>query len=113
MQASWLGQLGAGGPKYTEYAMGSHSLLETLYRVPSCKPDVAHLFETLPHLQPRMYSISSSPLYHRGQAHLTIAEVGAHSGFSSSCIFFPVRTPDFVCLSLSVGDPVFAEICSR
>jgi hypothetical protein len=74
-QADWLAHLGTGGPKYTEYAMGSHSLLETLYRVPSCKPDVGHLFEALPHLQPRMYSLSSSPEYHLGQAHITVAEV--------------------------------------
>jgi NADPH-ferrihemoprotein reductase len=74
-QADWLAHLGTGGPKYTEYAMGSHSLLETLYKVPSCKPDVGHLFEALPHLQPRMYSLSSSPEYHPGQAHITVAEV--------------------------------------
>lgn len=95
LQAAWLGMLATGGPKYTEWALGTHSLLDTLYHVPSCKLSVGHLFECLPHLQPRMYSLSSSPLYHPGEAHLTVAEVRReHESFRPLRVFAaPVRFP--------------------
>jgi sulfite reductase (NADPH) flavoprotein alpha-component len=41
----------------------------------SARPPVAELVENLPLLRPRLYSISSSPLAHPGQVHLTVGVV--------------------------------------
>lgn len=50
-------------------------LLEVLQQFPSCQPDVALLASQLSPLQPRFYSISSSPRAHPGAIHITVAVV--------------------------------------
>lgn len=50
-------------------------LLEVLEEFPSVRPPAALLCAQLTPLQPRFYSISSSPLVHRDQVHLTVAVV--------------------------------------
>lgn len=47
-------------------------LLDVLERFPSARPSAKALIETLDDLQPRLYSISSSPRAHPGEVHLTI-----------------------------------------
>jgi len=47
-------------------------LLDVLQRFPSARPDPKTFVETLVELQPRLYSISSSPRAHPGEVHLTI-----------------------------------------
>ncbi|CAG7834783.1 unnamed protein product [Allacma fusca] len=52
-----------GAALYTEKILNSGvSLLDLLLQFPSCKPKPAALIELLPRLQPRAYSICSSPL---------------------------------------------------
>lgn len=51
------------------------NLLEVLQEFPSVKPFAALFVLHLTPLQPRFYSISSSPLVHQGQIHLTVAVV--------------------------------------
>ncbi|XP_063238129.1 nitric oxide synthase, salivary gland [Bacillus rossius redtenbacheri] len=53
----------------------SPHLLEVLQQFPSVRPSAALLAAQLAPLQPRIYSISSSPLAHPGQVHLTVAVV--------------------------------------
>ncbi|XP_061712007.1 nitric oxide synthase-like [Cydia pomonella] len=48
---------------------------EVLEELPSCKPQGSLLAALLPTLQPRFYSISSSPLAHPKHIHLTVAIV--------------------------------------
>ncbi|XP_026329114.1 nitric oxide synthase-like isoform X2 [Hyposmocoma kahamanoa] len=50
-------------------------LAEVLQQFPSCKPQASLLAILLPPLQPRFYSISSSPLAHKQSIHLTVAVV--------------------------------------
>ncbi|XP_050666056.1 nitric oxide synthase-like isoform X2 [Leptidea sinapis] len=48
---------------------------EILTQIPSCKPQTSILAALLPPLQPRFYSISSSPLAHPQRIHITVAVV--------------------------------------
>lgn len=50
-------------------------LSEVLQQFSSCKPQASLLAVLLPPLQPRFYSISSSPLAHKQSIHLTVAVV--------------------------------------
>ncbi len=47
-------------------------LLDVLERFPSARPEPKALIEALDELQPRLYSISSSPRAHPGEVHLTV-----------------------------------------
>lgn len=42
---------------------------------PSARPPLNYLLQLIPRLQPRLFSISSSPLAHPGQIHITLAVV--------------------------------------
>lgn len=63
----------------TEYEDWRHynfpNLLEVLQEFPSVKPSAPLLIAQLPLLQPRFYSISSSPLKYPKEVHLTVAIV--------------------------------------
>jgi len=50
-------------------------LLELLETFPSARPPLQELISALAALQPRLYSIASSPLVHGGEVHLTVAAV--------------------------------------
>lgn len=51
------------------------NILEVLEEFPSVRPQATLLIAQLNVLQPRFYSISSSPRVHKGQVHLTVAVV--------------------------------------
>ncbi|KAJ2952585.1 hypothetical protein O0L34_g6909 [Tuta absoluta] len=51
------------------------NLAEVLQQFPSCNPQASLLAALLPPLQPRFYSISSSPLAHHSRIHVTVAVV--------------------------------------
>ena len=59
-------------------ASHSYSLLALLTAFPSCRPPLAGLLDNLPPLQPRYYSITSSPLTHPTSIHIayTLCEQG-------------------------------------
>ena len=52
-----------------------HDLLDLLQRFPSARPSIGALAGVLPPLQPRLYSISSSPAAYPEQVHLTVGVV--------------------------------------
>lgn len=51
------------------------TLVDTLRQFESARPHAALLAAQLMPLQPRFYSISSSPLAHKGVLHVTVAVV--------------------------------------
>ncbi|KAL0272500.1 UNVERIFIED_CONTAM: hypothetical protein PYX00_005440 [Menopon gallinae] len=61
---------------YDDWCYNKHPhLLEVFQEFPSIKPNIALLVAQLSPLQPRFYSISSSPKAHPGEVHLTVAVV--------------------------------------
>lgn len=75
----------------------SLDLLDVLERFPSAKPDPKALFETLEDLQPRLYSISSSPRAHANEVHLTVGvsreELRGRQRNGVASTFFADRIP--------------------
>ncbi|XP_045475185.1 NADPH--cytochrome P450 reductase isoform X2 [Harmonia axyridis] len=53
----------------------NRNIIHVLEDLPSCKPDLDHLCELLPRLQPRYYSISSSPKLYPNSVHITAVVV--------------------------------------
>uniref|UniRef100_A0A0C9R4V7 nitric-oxide synthase (NADPH) n=2 Tax=Fopius arisanus TaxID=64838 RepID=A0A0C9R4V7_9HYME len=66
------------------------NLLEVLVEFPSVKPYAPLFVLHLTPLQPRFYSISSSPLVHQGQIHLTVAVVQYKSQGGSGPVHYGV-----------------------
>lgn len=49
----------------------NRTIFEVLKAFPGVKPPIDHFLEVLPKMQPRFYSISSSPNAHKGRVHVT------------------------------------------
>jgi len=65
-----------GRDDYVKQIEGARlTLLELLEQFPSCQPPLAHLFDSLPPLKPRYYSIASSSLVHNQRAHFAFTVV--------------------------------------
>ncbi|CAJ0585257.1 unnamed protein product, partial [Mesorhabditis spiculigera] len=61
-----------GMKAYAHYIQrGRRSLVDVIRAFPSCRPDFDYLFELLPRLQARYYSIASSPKCMETQIHVT------------------------------------------
>ncbi|HEV7299673.1 MAG TPA: sulfite reductase subunit alpha [Tepidisphaeraceae bacterium] len=60
-------------------------LIDILQQNPSARPSPAELVDNLPLLRPRLYSISSSPLAHPGQVHLTVGVVRFKNRHERQC----------------------------
>jgi sulfite reductase (NADPH) flavoprotein alpha-component len=56
-------------------AVALHHVVDVILAAPAVKLSPADFVRTLKRLQPRLYSISSSPKAHRGQVHLTVGAV--------------------------------------
>ncbi|XP_072944441.1 nitric oxide synthase-like [Epargyreus clarus] len=75
-EADYLNELVEDSNKYDDWRHHYYPhLAEVLSRAPSCSPQGALLAAMLPPLQPRFYSISSSPLAHPNRIHVTVAVV--------------------------------------
>jgi sulfite reductase alpha subunit-like flavoprotein len=65
-----------GQPELHKYCTREYrTFAEVLQEFASVTIPLAHLIEAIPRLQPRLFSISSSPLAHPGRAHITMAVV--------------------------------------
>ena len=61
-----------GKQMYSQFIVNScRNIVHVLEDLPSIKPPIDHLVELLPRLQPRFYSISSSPRVHSDSIHIT------------------------------------------
>ena len=60
-------------------ALAEADLLDLLLAFPSVTPSLPGLLKSLDRLQPRLYSIASSPKAHPGEVHLTVSAVRWHS----------------------------------
>ena len=60
-------------------------VLDVLRKVPSARPPLGEFVATLAELQPRLYSISSSPKAHPGEVHLTVGTVRYSNPFGRTC----------------------------
>ncbi|VDN12656.1 unnamed protein product [Dibothriocephalus latus] len=66
----------AGNAKYEQwFGTERRHLVDLLEYLPSCRPVVKDLLNLLPRLQPRYYSIASSPRLFRDSVHLVVAVV--------------------------------------
>lgn len=81
-----------GANQYISYILNNRpNLLDILLRYTSCNPPLSHLFHLLPPLQPRYYSVSSSPLVQPTSVHFayslvqwTSADQCIHNGIATS-----------------------------
>ncbi|XP_018324232.1 methionine synthase reductase [Agrilus planipennis] len=73
-----------GSTKYTEFISNNIGLLDLLNKYPSCCPPITAVLEHLPSLQPRPYSISSSPLI-ENQLHITFSVITFDNGRKGVC----------------------------
>ncbi|KAJ3643865.1 hypothetical protein Zmor_026549 [Zophobas morio] len=79
----------------------NRNIVHVLEDMPSCKPPLDHLCELLPRLQPRYYSISSSPKLYPNTVHITAVVVeyttptGRHNkGVATTWLAAKKPTPD-------------------
>lgn len=76
----------AGSKDYNDFInKEGRSLLDILNTFPSCLPPVQRLLEYLPPLQPRPYSISSSPLTSKEKLHFAISVIEFNQIYNGVC----------------------------
>ncbi|XP_046390490.1 nitric oxide synthase-like protein isoform X2 [Ischnura elegans] len=85
-------------------------LAEALEQFPSVRPDAALLTATLPQLQPRFYSISSSPALYPHALHLTVAVVTFQSQGGEGPVHYGVCSNYLK--DTEIGDTVYTFIRS-
>lgn len=91
-QKEFLQRVIASHDEFTKWLVDAHrNIVDVLEDLPSANPPVDYLLELLPPLQPRYYSISSSPKAYQNSIHVTAAIV--HEPVKSG------RTFDGVCTS--------------
>ena len=109
-----------GGKKAYDALIASNasSLLDLLTAFPSCRPPLAYLLDHLPALQPRYYSITSSPLVHPTSIHVAytlvpngvcttwLTQLSQQSGFLRDDAF--VARPQQPLLGVHTHEPAFA-----
>lgn len=68
----------------------NRNIVHILEDLPSCRPALDHLCELLPRLQPRYYSISSSPKLYPNTVHITavVVEYDTPTGRHNKGIYF-------------------------
>jgi len=65
-----------GESKYLEWIIQSQrTIVDVLKELPSVHPPIDVIMEFLPRMQPRLYSISSSPKVHPSRIHITVSVV--------------------------------------
>ncbi|KAI1287057.1 NADPH--cytochrome P450 reductase [Halotydeus destructor] len=70
-----------GKALYAEWIVKEcRNVVHLMEDLPSVKPPIDHLLELLPRLQPRFYSISSSPKYNKDSVHVTAVLVDYFGG---------------------------------
>ncbi|CAG9783567.1 unnamed protein product [Diatraea saccharalis] len=75
-EASKISELITDSNKYNDWRYFEYpNLAEIFQQFPSCQPEASLIATLLPPLQPRFYSISSSPLVHQNRIHITVAVV--------------------------------------
>lgn len=74
-----LGLLAPEQQAHLEKYVHERGLIDLLEEYPGVIQNAADLVAVLPKLTPRLYSISSSPLVHRGEVHTTVAVVSYRS----------------------------------
>ncbi|KAB0800330.1 hypothetical protein PPYR_06071 [Photinus pyralis] len=95
----------SGSTEYNNFIQNCDSLLHLLQSFPSCRPPVERLLEHLGPLQPRPYSISSSPLINNStskQLHFTFSVIDLENNLKGVCTSWlerfsnnPERSLDF------------------
>jgi sulfite reductase (NADPH) flavoprotein alpha-component len=65
----------AGDAAPSPHSTAPHHVIDVLLAVPTAKPAPTDFVRALKKIQPRLYSISSSPRAHAGQVHLTVGAV--------------------------------------
>lgn len=77
---------------------GVHDVLDVLLEFPSARPRIGDFVAALGRMQPRLYSVASSPRCHPGEAHLTVGVLRyerndrAYQGTGSSFLAEHLRT---------------------
>eukprot|EP00040_Diaphanoeca_grandis_P036139 m.229289 g.229289 ORF g.229289 m.229289 type:complete len:700 (-) comp33557_c6_seq1:881-2980(-) len=97
-----------GKAEYAEWVLhDQRTLMQILTEYPSLQPPMDLLLEMLPRLQPRYYSISSSPKLHRNSIHITAVLVSYknRTGYQAEGVCTGLLA------SLNVGDtvPIFTR----
>lgn len=77
----------------------NRNIVYILEDMPSCHPALDHLCELLPRLQPRYYSISSSPKYYPNTVHIT-AVVVEYDTPTGNIYIFVVQKIFYIILAL-------------
>ena len=96
--------------EYERYEKDFYSLGEIFKKCPSLNISFENLIDILPKLEPRYYSISSSPLPHPSSVHITVAVVEFENGLGR--FHRGVCSKWLDCLPVQSQIPVFVRTSS-